>query len=380
VPRRLRRKSEEQGAETVPAFLGGKGANSFLPRSLAAIVTVLFLGTYAAAQLNAGSKALHVLFGWEYWSGAVVGAFIVLIYCYAGGIRASIWTDVAQSCLMLGAISMMVGIGVVAIGGFGALWARLEAIDPALISFTPRSARFGLVPYALGWFGAGFGVVGQPHIMVRAMAARESRDISLARHIYFVWYVMFAAACIGAALCCRVLLPADGSFDSELALPALAMALLPPALVGVVIAGLFSATMSTADSQVLVCAAALTQDLFPGWRRSYLVAKVGTVAVTAVALGIAVSGGESVFSLVTMAWSTLAASLGPLMIVRAMGWPAGPRLASAMIVGGVAAAFVWRFTLGFGDDVFEALPGMVFGLGVYWVGRRLGGRLEGRGS
>lgn len=368
IPKRLRERSEQQDAKTIPTFLGGM-PSGWLPRASAAVVTLLFVGAYASAQLSAGSKALQVLFGWQHWVGAVVGAVIVLIYCFSGGIRASIWTDVAQSIVMLGAIFLLTAAGLAEVGGLSALWQRLEGIDPQLVSIVPADLRFGIGLYILGWFGAGFGVVGQPHIMVRIMAVRDSNDLRRTRQIYVGSYVLLTVGCILAALCCRALIPADGAFDPELALPTLSLQLLPPALVGLIIAGLFAATMSTADSQVLVCSSAITQDLFPSWRNSYGKAKLGTVLVTATVLGIALSAGESVFAMVTMAWSALGGALGPLMIVRAFGWKANPRLATAMIVTGLATVFLWRFGLGFGDDVFEVLPGMVAGWAVYALGR-----------
>lgn len=62
IPERLREQSLSQDAKTIPAFLGGAG-DGRLPRGAAALVTLLFLGAYASAQLSAGSKALQVLFG-----------------------------------------------------------------------------------------------------------------------------------------------------------------------------------------------------------------------------------------------------------------------------------------------------------------------------
>jgi sodium/proline symporter len=370
IPEGLRRRSAAQDAKTIPTFLGGV-ANGWLPRGAAALVTLVFLGAYASAQLSAGSKALQVLFGWDYAAGAAIGAVIVLIYCFSGGIRASIWTDVAQSLLMVGAVFLLAIVGVKQAGGFGSLWSQLAAIDPQLVSIRPADPRFGFGLFVLGWFGAGFGVVGQPHIMVRIMASRHPDELRVTRHIYTVWNFLLTVGCVIAALCCRVLLGARTGFDPELALPTLSQELLPPVFVGVIIAGLFAATMSTADSQVLVCSSAITQDLFPGWRDSYAKAKLGTVLVTVAILAIALNAGESVFAMVTMAWSALGASLGPLMIVRAFGWRASAWLATAMIVSGLAAVFVWRFTLGFGDDIFEVLPGMIVGLVVYALGRVL---------
>ena len=69
------------------------------------VIILIFLSTYAAAQLNAGSKSMHILFDIDYKLGAIIGGIIVLLYCFSGGIRASIWTDVAQSIVMIIAMS-----------------------------------------------------------------------------------------------------------------------------------------------------------------------------------------------------------------------------------------------------------------------------------
>ena len=94
---------------------------------------------------------------------------------------------------MLASMLLLFGIALWELGGFAELWAGLEAIDPSLTNPVPADLRFGFLLYVLGWMGAGFGVVGQPHIMVRAMAIRESEQLKTARHIYFAWYVVFTA-------------------------------------------------------------------------------------------------------------------------------------------------------------------------------------------
>ena len=68
---------------------------------LAAILSILFLSVYAAAQLTSGGKALYVMLGWSEVIGILIGFVLVVAYCYAGGIRASIWTDAAQSSVMI---------------------------------------------------------------------------------------------------------------------------------------------------------------------------------------------------------------------------------------------------------------------------------------
>jgi sodium/proline symporter len=329
---------------------------------------LVFLGTYAAAQLIAGGKALHVLFGWSPDVGAILGAAIVVAYCFAGGIRASIWTDVAQSSVMVVAMNLLLFVGVFEAGGPSALWSRLAAIDPQLVSFAPASLPFGFAMFLLGWFVAGFGVVGQPHIMVRAMTLESIEKMAVARRVYVVWNALFSVSSVGVGLVARALLSESTGFDPELAMPMLSMELLPPALVGLVLAGLFAATMSTADSQVLSCAAAVTQDIAPRPELGNRYTKMGTILVAVAVLAIALRGG-SVFGLVILAWSGLAASLGPLLVVRSLGGKPHCITAIAMMAVGFLAALGWgEYGMGYSVGLNEALPGMLAGFAIYGIG------------
>jgi len=368
IPKAVRKRSEETGTLTIPSLLGSGLSGDRIVVVFAGLIVLVFLGTYAAAQLIAGSKALHVLFGWNINIGAILGAGIVVAYCFAGGIRASIWTDVAQSAVMVVAMNLLLFVGLFEAGGPSALWSRLIAIDPQLVSFVPDSLPFGFALFLLGWFACGFGVVGQPHIMVRAMTLESTEKMVVARRVYVVWNTLFAVSSVGVGLVARALLSESTGFDPELAMPMLSMELLPPVLVGLILAGLFAATMSTADSQVLSCAAAVTQDIAPLPERGYRYAKVGTIFVTAVVLAIALKGG-SVFGLVILAWSGLAASLGPLLVVRSLGGKPHTVTAIAMMTVGFLAALGWgEYGMGYSVGLNEALPGMLAGFAIYLIG------------
>ena len=189
-------------------------------------------------------------------------------------------------------------------------------------------------------------MIGQPHIMVRAMTVDKVEHMATARRVYLTWNMSFAALAILVALAARAYLDGQSLSDPELALPTLATNLLPAVLVGLVLAGIFSAVISTADSQILSCSAALTQDIFPQLRRSYNWAKLATLGVTAMVLMVALSGG-SVFDLVTMAWSALAAGFGPLLILRAFGRDVDGRLAISHDAGRLADGYylaLWTAT------------------------------------
>lgn len=364
----LRQLSEKTDSDTFSSFLSQNMKGSRLIAIISALITIIFLGTYAAAQLVAGSKALNTVFGWNYNLGIIIGAVIVVIYCFSGGIRADIWTDALQAIIMLGSLLLLLVVAFISCGGIDNLWQSLAAIDPGLIDWNPRSLPLGFIPFLLGWIGAGFGVVGQPHITVRAMAIDSAKHIGFARNLKTSLGLINSVSATGIGLAARVILPdLMTSGDPELALPYLSLELLPVVLVGLMLAGLFSAIISTADSQILSCSAALTQDIFPAAAQSYKLAKVGTLAVTAVILVIALGGENNVFALVTFSWSALASGLGPLLILRVWQWPVNFPTAIAMMGIGLATALFWNLGLNLSSVIYEVLPGMAAGMAVYGI-------------
>jgi sodium/proline symporter len=371
VHRQVRIATERTGVHTYSGLLSRwHGTNYRVLRFVTGLITLVFLGTYAAAQLSAGSKALHVLFGWEYWSGAVIGAGIVLLYSFAGGIRASIWTDAAQSIVMIIAMALLMMVALEHLGGIDGFITQLHSVAPDYLALFPPVEGFGswLGPllFVAGWFFAGFGVVGQPHIMIRFMALDDPKSLRRARFYYYSWFALFWSAAILVGLAARLLLPEVASFDAELALPTLAQQLLPQILVGVVLAGIFAATMSTADSLILSCAAALTRDFY--WRKvdHYLLTKVGTLAVTATALFIALSGNRSVYQLVLDSWGVLASAFAPLLAVYALGYRVSERLALTMVIGGITTMYGWS---SYGPAaVYAVAPAMVTGVLIFILG------------
>jgi len=336
-------------------------------RRLAAIITLLFLLTYASAQLLAGSKALSVLFDWPLWAGSVTGAVLVALYCFAGGIRASIWTDAAQSIVMMFAMAIILLVAVSALGGAGNAWIQLNEIDGYMDWFPQDVALPGVAGgllFAASWLFAGLSVIGQPHIMIRFVTLDKPSNMLTARLYYYLWFTSFYAMAIGVGLLARIYLTDTVNFDQELALPLMAQQLLPPALVGLVLAGIFAATMSTADSLILSCSSALSNDLLPRRFESTTIIKLSTLGITAVALALTFSSQQSVFALVILAWSGLASAFAPLLLILCMGQRPTQRTAIIMVLTGISVAILWRLA-GLHDAVYEGMPGIISGLLAY---------------
>jgi sodium/proline symporter len=330
-----------------------------------ALITIVFLGTYAAEQLLAGSKALNSLFGWDYAWGIIIGTIIVVVYCFSGGIRASIWTDSVQTIVMIGALLLLFFVAIFAGGGVSNIFTNLEQMDASLVALFPSNLAWGFLPFFIGWLVAGFGAVGQPHIVVRAMALDSAENMNKARNIRTICGFITAFTAIFIGFAARTILP--NLRDPELALLDLSQELLPGILVGVMLAGLFAATISTADSQILSCSAALTQDLFPELAKSYKYAKIGTLVVSAIVLIIALVNNESVFALTIFAWSILASGLGVLLMLRCYEKPVSTPVAIAIMISGIAVSLFWRLGWELSDAIYEVFPGMAAGFIVYLV-------------
>lgn len=368
VHRRLNRRAHEVNALSVPALLStNRGGDLSRPLAIVTgLLTLLFLGGYAAAQLKAGSTTTWALLGWDIRVGAIVGAAIVFVYSMAGGLRASIWTDAAQSFVMVFAMIAMLYMAVDRAGSPVDLFEQLRAIDPALVNWTPEDLRFGLGLYVVGWIFGGLGVLGQPHILIRTMTLSAPSMVPRAARVYFAWYLPFSVAAVLIGLYARVILPeldqltfTGGMVDPvELALPMMSQELLPPVLSGITLAAVFAATMSTADSQIISCSAALTQDIAPRWKGNYTIAKIATACVTIVALCIALYAREGVFSLVLLAWSILGSAFGPILVVRLFGGRLSDVTAFAMMIVGVTVVMLWGSST-YAGSIYRLMPGML---------------------
>ena len=374
---KMRAVSQQRSNLSFGSLVATWGGDDFRKvRLLAGIITVLFLGAYAAAQFNASSKALYVVFGWDYSIGAILGSVLVLLYCLTGGIRASIWTDAAQVVVMFLAMAMMLVVGVQEIGGVEAFFARLGNVSPTYLNLFPATVGNGVLTIALfilGYVAGGVGIIAQPHVMIRFMALDDPGHMRKARTYYYSAYFAFCVLTFSVGLSARLIFPDTSAFDPELALPMMTTALLPEILVGLVLAGIVAASMSTADSQILGCSAALTEDIAGQRGGSVWFRRFATAVVTMVALAISLFGIDSVFVLVLYAWSVLAAAFAPLIILYALGEKLTETKALLVMTSCTVIALGWR-ALGWGAIIYEVAPAMVLGiLGYFLLKPRLSG-------
>ncbi|MDH3284939.1 MAG: sodium/proline symporter, partial [Acidobacteriota bacterium] len=253
-------------------------------------------------------------------------------------------------------------------GGWGAVLGELRAFDPGLLD--PFALTFGV---AIGFVGIGLGSPGNPHILVRYMSIDDPRRLRLSALIGTAWNVVMAAGALTIGLVGRAyyatpeLLPAA---DTENLYPALAQQHLPPVLFGVVIASIFAAIMSTADSQLLVAASGVVRDLWekllhrgPPLAPRTVVHASRAVIVVLVVLAILLGSAaqELVFWFVLFAWAGLGASLGPTSILSLYWERTTAAGVAAGMIAGTVTVIVWHYTPALRGAVYELVPAFAVG-------------------
>ncbi|CAN5400493.1 hypothetical protein BH23BAC3_BH23BAC3_18650 [soil metagenome] len=259
--RRLRNFTEARNCITVPDFFAARfDDDDGLLRTLLVVIFLIFMIGYVSAQFVAGGKAFASGFGMEMNHGILLTAVIVVAYTILGGFLAVSLTDMIQAAFMILALVILPWIAITNLGGLTAMLSELSAMDFMYVD--PFAISAGA---AIGFLGIGLGSPGNPHILARYMAIDNSKHLKTAAIVGTVWNVIMAWGAVFIGLAGRAwfpditMLPAE---DTENLFPLLAQQHLHPVLFGVVLASIFAAIMSTADSQLLVAASSVVRDIY----------------------------------------------------------------------------------------------------------------------
>ena len=373
VAPRLRIATENAGDSlTIPAYLENHFADrSGALRITAALLILAFFLFYTSSGLVAAGKLFEEVFGFSYLGSVAVGTAVIIVYTLLGGFLAVSWTDLAQGLLMAAAL-VAVPLMVIALqGGPDTAVAGLQVNHPNLLDPMTSAAGepLGLLAI-LSLMAWGLGYFGQPHILARFMAIKSVDMIPKARRIAISWSLigMLGATAVGMAGI-GWLEPALEGADSEKVFILLASQLFHPLVAGLLLAAILAAIMSTADSQLLVAASALSEDLYrkafgrdADDRRMIVVARIAVVVIAAMAFGLATDPDSKVLDLVAYAWAGFGAAFGPVILLS-LYWPRMSRAAAlaGMITGGLTV-WAWKTLEGGWFDLYELLPAFLASL------------------
>lgn len=359
---KLRGAAAKEQALTLTDFLAGSEAGVWNKacRYAASVIVLCSLLVYVASQYQGAGKLFEATFAMDPVLSIVISALIIWLYSLTGGFLAVSATDTLQGLVMAACGLLLPVVALIAVGGPWGLAEGIAAFPEAgFRSFTNDMELMAAVGFIGSLVGISLGGPGQPHVVNRFMAARDEQTIRIGRRIALTWACLVFAGMILLGWCGRVL--GSRLADNETILFHLAGELLPPVLAGVVLAAVLSATMSTADSQLLVVASSVTHDL-PGNRRSKHAPRVALTLVSVAAVALAVFGDRAIFSKVLFAWSALGAAFGPLLLVRLHRGRVQPSFAFAAMVLGFSMGVVFYLIPGTKGTIIERVLPFVIAL------------------
>ena len=384
VAKRLRVYSQKLGAITIPDFFAHRfGDKSGLIEGIAALIIIVFFVPYTASGFAACGKLFTNLFpGTSYIGAMLLSAAVIVGYCAMGGFLAASITSLIQSIVMTVALFVILIFGIRSAGGWDAVVANAKTVpgyldlfsNTNILSTEPGKYGFITIISTMAW---GLGYFGMPHILNHFMAIDDGEKLKISRRIGTVWVVISMSVAIiigivGFAMSSKgVIAPFESSSAAEAILVRISalmssFGVLPALLAGVVLAGILSSTMSTADAQLLAAASGVSHNILKGVfrldlssRQEMTVARIAVLSIAVIAVFFARDPNSSVFGIVSFAWAGFGASFGPLVLFS-LFWKRCNRhgAVAGMMVGGVTI-FLWKYLvrpLGGAWNIYELLP------------------------
>ncbi len=386
VAKRLRKYSERIDAVTVPEFFSKRfNDKKYMLSVIAAIVIIIFFVPYTASGFSACGKLFSSMFGMNYKTAMILSAIVIVGYCTLGGFLAASITDLIQSIVMTIALFVVLGLSEGIIGGFDKIFDTAKNMTGYFDLFkgfdvaAGKTGSFGgfSVITTLAW---GLGYFGMPHILLRFMAIDDPKKLKTSRRIASVWVVISLgiAVLIGVAGLSLVNAGIINEYADASAAESIIVDIsrflstrgfIPAFIAGIFISGILASTMSTADSQLIAASSSVTKDILVNTfkvklseKKEMVIARLSVIAISVVAVLLALNPNGSVFRIVSFAWAGFGAAFGPIMLFslffkRTTKWGA----LAGMLSGG-AMVFIWKFLisrLGGIFKIYELLPAFI---------------------
>lgn len=360
ISKRLRRYTIiANNSLTLPEFFENRYHDSKkILLGISSVVIVVFFLVYTASALASGGKLFNTVFGVDYHIALLIGTAVILIYTFMGGFLAVCTTDFVQGSLML------VGILVVPIIAYnmldGDMITALSAngisdTDGYLSMFLNNGASYSPkeILSQLAW---GLGYCGMPHILVRFMAVKNEKELKKSSVIAIIWVaISLIFACVIGIVGRAYIVPvlensATETVFVEMIKKVFSVDLTLPFIGGIFLCGILAAIMSTADSQLLVCASSVSKDIYKNILKPdapddkvLKISRITVLVIAVLAFIIAWNPDSSIMGLVSDAWAGLGSAFGPL-VVCSLFWKRTnlPGAVAGILSGGIFV-IIWDY-------------------------------------
>ncbi len=363
---------------TLPQYLTNRFKSEH--KTLQIICAVIFLiafTVYVASAFVAGTSVFTMLFpGMKDQTAMIIFALIIVGYTFLGGFKAVCWTDFFQGILMLIALlAVPIIVMMTTELDTSALQTVYQYTDAGGAVVTCDfgtgllSASWQDIVSGLAW---GLGYFGMPHIIVRFMSIEKPSMVKKSAAVAIIWVVLsIGAACLVAYFARMIvgaeLLPAGAQ---KTVFIVMARRFFPPAIAGFLLAAIMAASVSTADSQLLVASSSFTADLYQplfgkgsSEKNVLAVGRIAVVIISVIAYLLASSNGsgaQAIMNLVENAWGLFGAAFGPVVLLSLFWRRFNYTGACAGVIAGAVVDIFWLMFFS-GTGVYELLPGFVCG-------------------
>jgi sodium/proline symporter len=363
---KLRRETERYKCFSLAGYFAARfdASAGFLHVFTLAASLIFFIAYISAGFIGMGIL-FNSLFGISYNTGLLICVAAIIIYTLVGGYVAVAWTDFFQGLFLLGALVIVPIVMISKVGNIEGVMQSLSQQNLSL-SMIPDFSFETFINIILLTFGWGLGYFGQPHILSKFMGIRDPNEMYKSKYIGTAWLILtlISATCVG--------LIGAAYFKGSLEDPQLVFILMVKnnfslLSAGFILSGVLAATISTADSQILVLANNITEDFYQRLirknkariRELRFVSRISILIVILIPLIVAYGHPSDIFNIVLYSWTGLGASFGPVLIM-ALYYPKANKYGaiSGLCVGALTAA-IWPFV----DDfiIGRSIPGLVPG-------------------
>ncbi len=364
---KIRIQTEKYNSMTFSSFFESRFADtSGLIRIFTAMMSLFYYTIYISAGVIGIGYVIHSLFGIGYHYGISIGVLVIIPYLLAGGYTTLAWIDLFQGLFLLCVIVFVPLYALPKVGGFHGI---ADAVAAKGLSFSFVQGDFlhslkGIVFLMCMW---GLGYFGQPHIVTKFMGIRDVKLIPKSKAFGMSWQVLTLTA---GSLIGLIAIPffKGGIANAELVFIDMVKELFHPFVAGVVLCAILAATISTIDSQILVLASSLSEDIYrkvfrknASSKELLRVTRLCVILTTLLAYSIAFFELSTIYNIVHFAWSGLGSAFGPLLIFALYTKKTNKYGAWAgILVGGIVAA-IWPFIDGnfLHWEMPQLIPGFV---------------------
>lgn len=360
ISKRLRRYTIiANNSLTLPEFFENRYHDSKkILLGISSVVIVVFFLVYTASALASGGKLFNTVFGVDYHIALLIGTAVILIYTFMGGFLAVCTTDFVQGSLMLVGIllvpiiayNMLDGDMITALSANG-----ISDTDGYLSMFLNNGASYSPkeILSQLAW---GLGYCGMPHILVRFMAVKNEKELKKSSVIAIIWVaISLIFACVIGIVGRAYIVPvlensATETVFVEMIKKVFSVDLTLPFIGGIFLCGILAAIMSTADSQLLVCASSVSKDIYKNILKPdapddkvLKISRITVLVIAVLAFIIAWNPDSSIMGLVSDAWAGLGSAFGPL-VVCSLFWKRTnlPGAVAGILSGGIFV-IIWDY-------------------------------------